>query len=270
VGRRVGQPQFGALYVGHVVHKRARPKRHSLRYGVFTLLVDLDTVEATSRGLKLFSVNRFNLFSLYARDFGPVGAPSSPSFVRRRAEALGLGNRVERISVLCYPRLLGFAFNPLTVYYLRDADERVIMLVYEVHNTFGERHFYDAVVEQVAGVPITHSLAKAFYVSPFNAPSGNYRFAVRPPADTVFTGITLSDAEGGLVTAYFQGERRELTDAQLLKLAIVYPFMTAKVVAGIYWEALKLWLKGVPLTLHLRRAPPASRPISGSEPKAVP
>lgn len=270
MGRRIDQPQDGALYVGHVVHKRARPKRHSLRYGVFAVLVDLDAVEAIGRRLRLFSVNRFNLFSLYAKDFGPVGAPPSLTNVKRRAEAMGLGDRVERISMLCYPRLLGFAFNPLTVYYLKDVGGRVIMLVYEVHNTFGERHFYDAVVEETADVLITHSLPKAFYVSPFNSLGGSYRFAVRPPAETVFTGITLSDAEGGLVTAYFEGERRALTDMQLLKLAVVYPFMTAKVVAGIYWEALRLWLKGVPLTLHLRRAPPAPRPIAGSAPKAAP
>jgi DUF1365 family protein len=252
MGSRVKSDAGGAVYVGEVVHKRARPKRHRLRYRVFSLCVDLDCLAELDRRLKLFSVDRFNLFSFYRKDFGPHDGSSLSAFIRRMGDAAGVGERVARIRMLCYPRLLGFTFNPLTVFYLEDAAGELLMLVYEVHNTFGEHHFYEALVRPAEGSRITHCLRKSFYVSPFNTLTGTYRFAIRPPGPEVFTGITLSDTAGGLVTAYFRGTCKPLTDGRLFLLALGYPLMTIKIVAAIHWEALRLWLKGVPLTLHLR------------------
>jgi len=154
--------------------------------------------------------------------------------------------------MLAYPRLLGFAFNPITVYFCDDAKGVTRFLAYEVSNTFGEHHFYEAVVDG-HGEELHHEARKAFYVSPFNTLEGSYRFSIRPPDEQVFVGITLSTGEGGILTAYFEGKRRPLTDKTLLKLLLAYPFMTAKVVLGIHWEALLLLLKGMPLTLKLRR-----------------
>ena len=241
----------GAVYVGDVVHKRVRPKRHSLRYRVFSMLVDLDQLDVLDEKLRFFSLNRFNLVSLVTRDFGARDGSSIATFMRAKAAEAGVHD-IARIRMLAYPRLLGFAFNPITVYYCEDAQGVVRFMAYEVSNTFGEHHFYQAGVTPQDG-EIRHEASKALYVSPFNTMEGTYRFAVRPPAETVFMGITLSDAEGGLMTAWFEGERRPLSDATLLKLLLAYPFMTAKVVAGIHWEALLLWLKGVPPTLKLRR-----------------
>lgn len=253
MGGRVTNPGDGAVYVGDVVHKRARPKRHSLRYRVFSMLVDLDRLSGLDARLKLFSVGHFNLFSLRLADFGPHDGSSLADFVRAKADAAGVGKSVKRIRMLCYPRILGYAFNPLTVYYLEDGDGRIVMLIFEVHNTFGEHHFYDAVLDSAGDAKHELALPKRFYVSPFNTLAGTYRFVVRPPTDAVFTGITLSDEDGPLVTAYFAGQRRRLTDGTLLRLAVAYPLMTLKVIAAIYWEAFRLWIKGVPLTLAVRQ-----------------
>lgn len=243
--------QGSAIYVGDVVHKRARPKRHALRYRVFSMLVDLDQLESLDEKLRLFSLNRFNLVSMSTSDFGPRDGTSVAEFIRRKAKAAGI-SEIARIRMLAYPRILGFAFNPITVYFCENAGGETVFLVHEVSNTFGEHHFYTAPVNQVNG-EVKHEAKKALYVSPFNTMDGDYRFTIRPPTDEVFLGINLSTDEGGLITAYFQGDRRPLTDKTLLKLALEYPLMTVKVVVGIHWEALKLWLKGVPPTLSLRK-----------------
>ena len=242
----------GALYVGCVVHKRARPKRHCLRYRVFSLRVDLDRLHELDQRLRLFSLNRFNLFSIVERDFGARDASSIAAFVRARARSMGISS-VSRVEMLCYPRVLGFAFNPITVYYVFDSDDVLRGLVYDVRNTFGEHHFYEARFDGETVGTVGHSLPKAFYVSPFNGVDGIYRFAIRPPGERVFTGVMLSDSEGPVVTAYFEGKGEALTDGALLRLAVTYPLMTLKVIVGIHWEALRLWMKGVPLTLAARR-----------------
>lgn len=242
----------GAIYRGTVVHKRVRPRRHELRYSVFALLVDLDRMDELARGLRLFSHNRFNLLSFRDKDFGAHDGTPPADFIRAKAVEMGISEPLARIRMLAYPRILGFAFNPLTVYFCDAADGRPLLVVYEVHNTFGEHHFYASDMTLTDGVA-THTIKKAFYVSPFNSYEGHYRFTIRPPAESVFTGIVLETADGPLLSAWFDATRRALSDGQLAKLMLAYPFMTAKVVAGIHWEALLLWLKGVPPTLRLRR-----------------
>ncbi|GHA36898.1 DUF1365 domain-containing protein [Devosia pacifica] len=251
MGGGVRASELGALYCGTVVHKRSRPKRHVLRYRVFSMLVDLDSLESLDQKLRFFSLNRFNFFSIRRSDFGPHDGSSPAEFLRQKARSEGVSEPITRIRMLAYPRMFGFAFNPITVYFLEVGDEELAMMVYEVRNTFGEHHFYSAQVDD--DETVSHTAAKAFYVSPFNTLEGRYRFSIRPPKEEVFIGVTLSTDEGGLLTAYFEGQHRELTDAALLKLGLEYPFMTAKVLFAIHWEALKLWLKGVPPTLKLRR-----------------
>lgn len=264
MGRRVNQSvpprsTLGAIYVGEVVHRRARPRHHMLRYRVFSLLVDLDRLEAGERLPRLLARGRFGIFSIRLGDFGPRDGSSLAAFVRHKARDAGIVAPIARVEMLAYPRMLGYAFNPLTLYLLYDAEDRVVMLLHEVRNTFGEHHFYPAPVAADATGMLRHEAEKAFYVSPFNTLEGTYRFTVRPPGAAVFLGIVLSTEDGGLVTAYFSGDRRPLDGRQMLKLALEYPLMTIKIMAGIHWEALRLWLKGVPTTLAHRHAGRPSR-----------
>lgn len=258
-----GPPLNSGLYVGDVVHQRVKPKRHRLRYRVFSLLLDLDEVDALAGQLRLFSRNRFNLYGFYDRDHGD-GA-NTP--LRRRIEAqlatAGVDCAGGAIHVLCYPRILGYVFNPLSVYFCHRADGGLAAIVYEVSNTFGQRHSYIIPVAGEGARPIRQVCEKRLYVSPFFTVEGEYRFRVVPPgqqpAGRVAIGIDYRDAEGSRLYASFRGERRELTDRTLLAYALRLPLLTVKVIAAIHWEALKLWLKGLPL---VRRPSPPSEPVS--------
>jgi DUF1365 family protein len=165
-----------------------------------------------------------------------------------------------RIAILCYPRILGYAFNPLTTYFVHDRSGRLRLMIYEVNNTFGERHTYVLPVDGTgADGTVAQETRKVFYVSPFNQVEGRYGFRVTPPADTVALGVSLKTAEGPLLKAHFRGDRRPLTDKTLLAATARMPLMTLKVMAGIHIEAARLWLKGLRI---VRRPKPPAEPFS--------
>ncbi len=242
------------VYEGTVYHKRLRPKVHAFRYRVFSLLLDLDELPALGRRLRLFSHNRWNLFSFLDRDHGVDRQGSLREWVEERLAGVGITIPGGRISLLCYPRILGYVFNPLSVYFCHRADGALAAVIYEVSNTFGERHAYvlphTGDGDHVGAV--RQSCRKAFYVSPFNDVSGGYRFRVLPPADSVSIHIDQQDSGGKLFLAGFTGRRAGLSDRALLGLALRYPLMTLKVIAAIHWEAFRLLIKGVPLRLDTR------------------
>jgi DUF1365 family protein len=251
------KPASEALYSGTVVHTRVRPANHTLRYRVFAVLFDCERLEALDRRLRLFSHNRFNLFSLNDRDHGD-GTPLR-AYLHRVAAQAGKAEQVRRFVMLCYPRILGYAFNPLTVYFGLDGDDRVRIVIYEVNNTFGERKTYVLPAESDEYGMIAQSCRKRFYVSPFNAVDGTYHFRITPLDDDLTVGVALKDKAGPLLKAYFRGERSELTDANLLRALRRTGWMTVKVIAGIHYEAAKLWLKGMRL---VRRPPAPDNPLT--------
>ena len=258
----VGTRTCSALYAGTVEHTRLRPTRHRLRYRVFSLLLDLD--ELPHLNLWLLSYNRFNLFAFYDRDHGD----GSGRALRRQIEAhlSGAGYQVDggAIRVVAMPRLFGYAFNPLSVYFCHRRDGSLMAVLYEVNNTFGERHSYLLPVEcrgddqgsNPGDEVIQQSCPKCFYVSPFMDMAMTYHFRIIPPAARVAVAIETRDADGPMLEAVFAGRRQELTDAALLRAFMAYPLLTLKVVAGIHWEALKLWRKG--MRLRPRPMPPAN------------
>ncbi|MEX3007187.1 DUF1365 domain-containing protein [Hoeflea sp. TYP-13] len=239
------------VYVGAVMHRRLRPKTHKLKYSVFSMLVDIDHLPDLGRRLRLFSHNRFNLYSIHERDLGS-GTGLRSHLAQIAHQALG-SNRATRFLMLCYPRILGYVFNPLTVYYGLDENDKAVIVIYEVSNTFGQRHTYALAANGAEHGIIRQRCGKVFHVSPFNGVSGSYSFRTRLPARSASVAILLHDDAGPVLAAHFAGEHRPLTDQTLTALLFAHGFMTAKVWLGIHYEALKLWGK----RLKFHKKPPA-------------
>ncbi|HTK12724.1 MAG TPA: DUF1365 domain-containing protein [Xanthobacteraceae bacterium] len=235
------------LYTGTVMHRRFKPRAHKLRYRVYWMLLDVDDVEAVSNRLKLFSCGRFNLFSFFASDYASgSGAPLRTQVERHLTEA-GVDLDGGPIRLLTMPRVLGYAFNPISVYFCYRRAGPLAAILYEVNNTFGERHSYLIPVATPGASPVEQHCEKDFYVSPFLNMRMNYDFRVTDPGRTIAVTVHGSDQDGPIITASLAGEREPLTDGALLRTFLTHPLLTLKVVGAIHWEALKLWTKGVRL-----------------------
>ena len=246
-----------AIYAGQVVHTRLAPKRHAFAYKVFALLLDVDELRSLSGRLRLFSYNRRGALSLHDRDHGARDGASVAEHARATLAAAGLAAASARISLLCYPRVFGFVFNPLSVYFCHARDGRLGAIIYEVTNTFGERTSYVIAVasdRSEPGAVIWQSCRKGMYVSPFIAATAHYDFHVRPPGAAIVVGVDVRDGDGPVLKTHFRGTQHPLTDAVLATMLLRHPLMTLKVIVGIHSEAARLWWKGVPIVKH-QRAP---------------
>jgi DUF1365 family protein len=236
-----------ALYVGDVVHARLKPVGHRFSYRVMSLLIDLDRLEVADRQTPLFGVNRRALYSFHEADHGDRDGSSLRLYAQRCAAEHGIDLTGGRVLLLCYPRLFGYTFNPLSVYYCYRADGQPALLIYEVRNTFGYIHAYVLPVTygDISPAGIRQTQDKRFYVSPFVEMAMRYHFRVMLPQDRVKLRILETNSEGPLLSATFNGQRRILTTRELLRSFFSLPLVTLKIVAAIHWEALRLWLKGV-------------------------
>ncbi|MFK7792793.1 MAG: DUF1365 domain-containing protein [Devosiaceae bacterium] len=243
------------LYRGLVMHQRMRPKPHRFSYRVYSVLVDLDRQDEIGALSPALSHNRWNLFSVHDKDHGPADGTALRPWANTMLADGGLAEKPAKIMLLCYPRILGAVFNPLSVYYAYDAQDVLIGVIYEVRNTFGERHAYVAKVEpgQLRPSGLRQSRQKLFYVSPLMDMDMRYHFNLKPPGDEVTIRILENDAEGPFLSATFHGQAQAVSTQSLFAEAARVPFQTLKVVGAIHYEALRLWLKGI----KLRDRPPA-------------
>ena len=235
-----------AIYDGGVMHRRLSPRSHAFRYRVFALLLDLDELSSLSR-LRFFSWNRPGIASFHERDHGDGGDVRAwlDALLAREGIVAGGAKRV-----LCYPRLFGYVFNPLSVWFCYSEDGELAAIIYEVHNTFDERHAYVLGVTD-GGESIRQTCDKDFYVSPFLSMDCRYRFKVLPPRDDVLIAINETESGKPVLMATFSGRRRPLNDAVLFAMLLKHPLMTLKIITAIHFEALRLAFKGVKRHAHV-------------------
>ncbi|MFQ3622292.1 MAG: DUF1365 domain-containing protein [Acetobacteraceae bacterium] len=239
------------LLRARVVHVRHAPFRHRLDYRIWALLLDLDRLDEAAARSRLFRAGRPGIVSLQAIDHGPRdGAPLRP-WVERLLDAAGLAPPA-RVRLLAMPRVLGYVFNPISLYLCDDAAGNASAVIYQRKNTFGDQHPYVAPLSGAG--PHTHRADKAMHVSPFIGMAARYGFTLNVSADRF--GLVIDESEDGrrVLTASMAGRLEPMTDRALAGALLSMPFVTLVAMAGIHTHALRLWLKGA--RYHPRPAPP--------------
>lgn len=244
-------------YIGHVYHKRHTPFEHHFRYKVYSLYLDLDDLETPNKW-RFLSYNRFNIFSISDYSHAQRDGTKIKSWIHNIAQSKNIDLIGGKIKMLTFPRILGWAFTPITIYFCYNAETKLVAILYQVKNTFGQQHSYFIPVlpdHLKSGGWIEQQCDKIFYVSPFIQMDCIYKFRLKEPSDHLDIAIHQFQPGGKILTATWDGAAQPLTDATILKAFISVPMQMVKIIAGIHWEALKLWIKGAKFIQ--RPAPPS-------------
>ena len=234
------------IYNGKVIHKRFKPKEHFFEYSVFSLLVDLSELSILEKELKIFSYNKFNILSFYDIDHGPRDGTSLISWVKKNLNNNKINSEDITIKLLCYPRLWGYVFNPLSIFFVYNNKSKLISILYEVKNTFGEQHTYIFKIDKETQF-FEHSCKKKFHVSPFIEMDCFYFFKVLKPENKLSVVINQNDEKGKILFASQDGLKSDLNNRNLIISFMSHPLMSFKIIGAIHYEALKLWFKGLKL-----------------------
>ena len=232
-----------SIYNGTVIHKRFKPKIHFFKYKVFSLLLDLSDLNRLDKDISFFSYNTFNLISFFDKDHGERDGSSLFEWVKKSLAENNINSENIKIKLLCYPRIFGYVFNPLSVFFVYDNQENLISILYEVKNTFGEQHTYIFKVEN--NNLLQHNCSKKFHVSPFIEMNCNYFFKILKPAEKISVIIDQYQLDDKILFASQDGRRVDFNSKELLKSYIKHPLMTFKIISAIHFEAFKLWAKGI-------------------------
>ena len=234
------------IYNGKVIHKRFKPKNHFFKYKVFSLFLDLDEITYIDKEISFFSYNKFNLISFHDKDHGERNNTSLKEWVIKNLKNINIEEKNIKIKILCYPRIFGYVFNPLSIFFVYNSNSSLIAILYEVKNTFGEQHTY-VFKSNLENKNIKNNCIKKFYVSPFMDLESTYYFRITNPGENLSVLIDQMDKDGKLLFASQDGRRSELNTKNLIFSYLKHPLMTFKVISAIHFEALRLWLKGIKL-----------------------
>ena len=229
------------IYNGIVTHKRFKPVKHNLKYKTFSIFLDLDEIDNLDKSNPIFSFNKFNIFSFYNKDHGPRDGKSLKIWAINNLKKFNIYQNVNKVKLLCYPRIFGFVFNPLSIFYCYE-NKVLKAIFYEVKNTFNEQHTY--IFKNKKKDKIEQTCKKKFYVSPFMDMETWYDFKLIRPDKKLFVSIKQTDKKGLVLTAVQTGERKEFSFKQLVINFFQYPLMTLKIISAIHFEAFLLWKKG--------------------------
>ena len=234
------------IYNGEVSHTRFKPVRHFLKYKTFSLFIDLDEINLLDKTISIFSHNKFNVFSFHDNDHGNRDGGCLKDWVLMNIKKFNIESKITKIKILCYPRIFGYVFNPLSIFFVYNSKSSLIAILYEVKNTYGEQHTY-VFKTNPNEKTIQNSCEKKFYVSPFMDLSSKYYFKILDPQNKLSVVIDQRDKEGKLLFASQDGIRSELSSKNLILSYIKHPLMTFKIISAIHFEALRLWMKGIKL-----------------------
>ena len=267
-----------AIYSGWLEHRRMAPRRHAFRYRLFMVYLDLSELDRVFAGRWLWSTRRPALARFDRRDhFGDPAVPLDRAVRDLVAERIGR-RPCGPVRLLAHLRYFGYVFNPVSFYYCFDAaDRHVEAIVAEVSNTpWGERHCY--VLDGAAtgeGRWLNRRCEKAMHVSPFNPMALDYHWSFRVPDRTLAVRMALTPRDTApapdvlpILDATLALQRAPMTARTLASALLRYPMMTLRVIAGIHWQALRLWIKRVPIHDHptTRRASPRHDAFSENPP----
>jgi DUF1365 family protein len=240
------------LYTGHLAHHRRAPVEHSFRYPMAVFCLDLDELEDLQRRVRGFGVNRRNLVSFLDHDHLDGSSGATKAKVLRLLAARGIELEGGKVLLLTQCRIFGYVFNPVSFYYCFDSTDQLRSVVAEVNNTFGERYIYVLAEEErlpqertTAG-RASYEARKVMHVSPFVSMDATYEFHFAPVEARL--SVLMHEHERGrrIFDAHLWGRRLPLTSGAIVSLLLRYPLLTSRVIAAIHWQALRLYMKGVP------------------------
>jgi len=234
------------LYDCRVVHDRKHPRRHRFGYRIFMFYLDLDELEQLDAHIPILSYNHSNLYSLRDNDHFNDGATSIRGNVDKFLEKHDLLKQRGKVYLLTHLRAFGHVFNPVSFFFVEDGQGDPLCLIAEVANTFKEQKLFLVSADNCHHGVYRDRQAKQFYISPFSDLDTHIHFNLHIPGDRLAVGIHESQNGEGYFHSTLVGQARALTTKQLLGYTLRFPFITAGIVFGIHWQALRLYLKKIP------------------------